>query len=281
MLERLGNVSIDFNQKIELIENKDKYIEISTSSGDKFRSGLLVGADGVNSSVRSLSSIAIKRHLFDQYSIVTNIITEKPHNETAYQFFLENGPLAFLPLKDNRVSIVLSTSKEQAIHLYESSEKYFCKLLTGFSNKLLGNVLSCDSKKYFPLCSFNAKRYFVNRTVLVGDAAHSVHPLAGQGINMGITDVVILSSILKKSLSAGLDIGELRILREYQRESRSNNIKYIFAINSLYDIFKQSSNRSKLIKSLGMFTLNRSSYAKNILMSMALGNRRDAKFNFF
>ena len=85
----------------------------------------------------------------------------------------------------------------------------------------------------------------------------------------------------KESLSAGLDIGELRILREYQRESRSNNIKYIFAINSLYDIFKQSSNRSKLIKSLGMFTLNRSSYAKNILMSMALGNRRDAKFNFF
>jgi len=281
LLYEYTNVSIDLGQKIEFIDNKYNHINVSTSKGNNYVSKLLVGADGSNSSVRDLSSMSVSRHLFDQYSLVTHISTEDPHKDTAYQFFLSDGPLAFLPISNNRSSIVLSTSKDKAEALCDYDDKYFCELLTEYSNRQLGKVLSCNIKKCFPLNSFNAEKYCINRTVLLGDAAHCVHPLAGQGVNMGMADAAILSKVLRKALLMKLDIGELKLLREYQREARSNNLKYFFAINALYEFFKNSSLHYRVIKSLGIAALNQSSYIKNKLVDIALGRSLASKFDFF
>ncbi len=281
LLHGYSNVSINLGQKIESIDNKHNHIQVSTSKGKNYVSKLLVGADGSNSSVRDLSSISVSRHLFDQYSLVTHVSTQDLHNNTAYQFFLSDGPLAFLPISNNRSSIVLSTSKDKAEALCDSGDKYFCELLTKYSNSQLGKVVSCDIRKCFPIKSFNAEKYCINRTVLLGDAAHCVHPLAGQGVNMGMADAAILSKILRKALLMKIDIGELKLLREYQREARSNNIKYFFAINALYEFFKSSSFHYRVIKSFGIATLNKSSYIKNKLIDIALGRNLASKFDFF
>src|SRR5207253_1869785 len=156
-------------------------------------------------------------------AFVTHVTTQAPHARTAWQRFLASGPIAFLPLRDGRCSIVWSTTPEQAQHLMDCSPEQLGRELTGALDGALGSVTPAAPRAQFPLRLVHARNYCRERFVLVGDAAHSIHPLAGQGVNLGMLDVAALVELLASAVNAGEEWWERPVLRRYERSRKSEN----------------------------------------------------------
>jgi len=194
---------------------------------------LLVGADGARSLVRQKADIAVKGWDFDQAALVTTVKTEKYHQDTAWQRFLTTGPLAFLPLTEGYSSIVWSTSPEEAKRLSQiSTDEFAAEIEVAFESKL-GKITSVADRAVFPLRLFETLRYVKPRLALVGDAAHTIHPLAGQGVNLGLSDVATLIDVITEALQEKKDIGALKVLRRYERWRREENRTMIIAMEGL------------------------------------------------
>ncbi len=240
------------------------------SDGRRVTARLVVGADGAASPSRELAGIEVDAQSYDQAAVVTHVQTERPHRQTAWQRFLPDGPLAFLPLADGRSSIVWSTTPAHAARLVEMPQDDFERELLVASDAVLGGIGLTAPRTRFPLQRMAARRYCRPGYVLVGDAAHAVHPLAGQGVNLGFADCASLAAVLGRARTGnGTGWADYRVLRGYERERKSKNLLAAATIDGLGRIFGNPDPRLKTLRRLGLGLLEQSPFAKRLLVNRA------------
>ena len=208
--------------KLRGFEQDEAGVDVELASGKRLRARLLFGADGAQSKVRELAGIDWRGDSYGQRAIVAYVRTQQPHEDTCWQRFLPTGPLAFLPCADGRCSIVWSLPEGEAARLLALDEARFLAELTRAFDARLGEVVECSARRAFPLEKRLAGDMLDRRVALLGDAAHVVHPLAGQGVNLGLRDVEALAQALGGALEAGRDIAGSRLQR-WARSRESDN----------------------------------------------------------
>jgi 2-polyprenylphenol 6-hydroxylase len=255
---------------IEGIVIGDADVRVRLSDGRDLGGQLLIAADGTESKTRELLDIETAGHAYHQDALVAHVRTAKPHRGTAWQRFLPTGPLAFLPLPDGRSSIVWSTAREEAIRLRSLDAAAFAEALTAASGGVLGLCELTTPVANFPLKLQYALDYVRPRAVLLGDAAHAVHPLAGQGLNLGLLDCASLAAVLGESGSAGF-FGEHKLLRRYERWRRSENLLAATALDGLERLFSSDNPLLSRLRVAGLSAVGRVPLIKRQLAERALG----------
>ncbi|MEM7017167.1 MAG: UbiH/UbiF/VisC/COQ6 family ubiquinone biosynthesis hydroxylase [Pseudomonadota bacterium] len=246
--------------------------KVTLQDGSSLQAPLVIGADGGQSKVRELLDIPCNISDYNQLAIVGNIRTAESHQDTAWQRFLPDGPLAFLPLPEpNLLSIVWSVRTMQARKLLNMTDAAFCDALSQASEYCLGNVESVSKRASFPLQRRHADHYVQPRAALIGDAVRSIHPLAGQGMNLGLLDVATLAETLIDAKYRGRDIGELLTLRRYERRRKGHNLLMLNMMDNLNRLFSNSIPPVKWLRNLGLNLTDLTAPAKRLFMSQALG----------
>jgi 2-octaprenylphenol hydroxylase len=252
------------------VATTDADVSIGLSDGRVLRSQLLIAADGPESKTRELLGIETAGHSYRQDALVAHVRTAKSHANTAWQRFLRAGPLAFLPLPDGRSSIVWSTARAEAASLRALDVAAFGAALTAASGAVLGDCELTTPLASFPLKLQYALDYVRPRTVLLGDAAHVVHPLAGQGLNLGLLDCAVLADVLGQAGRAGY-FGEHRLLRRYERSRRSENLLAAAALDGLERLFSSADPLSTGLRSAGLGAVDKLPFIKHRFAQRALG----------
>jgi 2-polyprenylphenol 6-hydroxylase len=232
---------------------------------------LLVAADGRDSWVRERAGITSSGWDYDQHAIVANVTTTDWHAETAYQRFLPTGPLAFLPLRDGRCSIVWSVQVGRAATLMDMPEPAFGVELADAFDRRLGDILAVGPRASIQLRVRHADMYVRPRLALVGDAAHAVHPLAGQGVNLGFLDAAVLADALDQAMACGRDPGGLWALRRYERARRGGNLAMLAAMDGFKRLFSNDSAVLAALRGWGLTLTDGLPPIKHLFMAQALG----------
>ena len=250
-------------------------VGVILNSGEQLFSPLLIAADGAQSSVRELANFNIREWDYGQQAIITTVRTEKPHEFTAWQRFMHSGPVAFLPLQHNgnvhQCSIVWSAENELAQELMALDDEAFCAALTQAFEHRLGRVGDCDKRHSIPLRQRHATSYIQPGIALVGDAAHNIHPLAGQGVNLGLLDVIALADEIERALNRGIPLGDESLLRRYQRQRMAGNLGMMSAMEAFKQLFGHKSLAVNWLRNTGMRQLNSIPAVKKIIVNAALG----------
>jgi len=244
---------------------------LELEDGRRVAARLLVGADGRDSWVRDRAGIATRGWLYDQEAIVANVEVAEWHRETAWQRFLPTGPLAFLPLRDGRCSIVWSVNESRARLLMELEEPAFRRRLEDAFARCLGAIGAIGPRAVFPLRLQHAEHYVKRRLALIGDAAHALHPLAGQGVNLGLLDAAELAGVLDTAIASKRDIGSLWALRRYERARRGENMLMLAAMDAFKRVFSNENRPLAALRSAGLVLADRVSPLKHLFMRHALG----------
>jgi 2-polyprenylphenol 6-hydroxylase len=239
--------------------------------GARLSTRLLVGADGARSGVRAGLKLEPRWRAYGQQAIVATVATGEPHAATAWQRFLGTGPLAFLPLFDGHCSIVWSASDAVAAELLRLDPDGFARRLDAASGSALGSTRLVSQRLAFPLRSLAAREYVRPRCALVGDAAHVVHPLAGQGMNLGLLDAAALCEAVAAAVAGREDPGALRILRGYEQARRTHNLAIDAAMSLFNTCFSQPEGVRGWLAGLALGSVNRSAFARRLFMERALG----------
>ena len=251
-----------------LLANTAGGVEIALASGQRLRAGLLIAADGRNSPVRRLAGIDTHGGQYRQTAIVANVDTALPHRQTAWQRFLATGPLAFLPLANGQSSIVWSCDDPLGRELLDCDEDEFRARLGEAFEYRLGEVTGCSRRLAFPLGWHRCERWLEGGVLLAGDAAHSVHPLAGQGVNLGFSDVEMLARLL----AGGPESITRKLLRRYERARKSETwvaIRGMGGFKWLYGLDRQPMTG---LRDLGMRVVANSPWIRRALMQKATEN---------
>jgi 2-polyprenylphenol 6-hydroxylase len=245
------------------------HAEVQLEDGRTLEATLVVGADGVNSWTRQQADIAVSRHAYQQIGVVANYSTELPHRNTAHQWFRRDGVLALLPLTDYRVSMVWSTSEIHASQLREFSAKDLCTHVAEASSYTLGKLDLITPPAGFPLNFAHVDHLIKPRLALVGDAAHGIHPLAGQGVNLGLRDARKLAEIIRER---GLqsDIGDFMLLRRYECARKEDILALEVVTDGLQKLFNNSNPTLARMRNLGLEITNHLPFIKKQLMQHAL-----------
>ncbi len=243
---------------------------IGLRDGRELRCRLLVGADGTESRTRELLGIESAGHAYHQDALVAHVRTEKPHQGSAWQRFLPTGPLAFLPLPDGRSSIVWSTACREAARLRGLDSDRFNAELTAAIDGTFGACEIATPIAGFPLKLQYAVDYVVPGAALIGDAAHAVHPLAGQGLNLGLLDCAALVEVLCGATGAQA-IGDLRLLRRYERWRKSENLLAAAAMDGIDRLFSNADPALTALRSTGLSAVGRLPFARREFARRALG----------
>ncbi|MBS0386954.1 MAG: FAD-dependent monooxygenase [Proteobacteria bacterium] len=207
------------------------------TDGGEYSARLVIGADGARSQVRELLSLAVREHDYRQSAIVANIATSKPHQHTAWQRFLGTGPLALLPLFDGRCSIVWSADSALAEELMKLAPAEFSRRLEAASDGVLGTTTLAGERLSLPLRRATSVTLIGPRAALVGDAAHVIHPLAGQGVNLGFMDAAALCGVLSAGVAEGEDPGAARLLRRYEQQRLTHDTLMSWAMSGFNEVF--------------------------------------------
>lgn len=243
-----------------------------TIGADKITAKLLIGADGSNSWVRTQAQIPSYGWEYNHTALVATIRSEFPHANIAQQRFMPDGPLAFLPLaEDHLCSIVWSSDPTQIEMLMNLPAEEFCSRLAQEFSFKLGKLNLEGSRACFPLRMQHAANYIKPRVALVGDAAHVVHPLAGQGLNLGILDAAVLAEELQAAHIKRADIGQVAVLRKYELRRKGHNISMITLLESLKRTFAIKNKALSSVRAYGLQILNNMDFVKNSMMRYAMG----------
>lgn len=244
---------------------------VTLADGSVLETALVVAADGADSEIRAMAGIPTFGHGYDQIAIMALIETERPHQHTAWQRFLADGPLAFLPLADGRCAIVWSCTTAVARSYLEVPDAVFLQALTDSSERRLGAVLACGPRVSFPLRWIHAARYAGERVALVGDAAHLIHPLAGQGVNLGYQDAIALVEAIRLGRSQGRDPGEDWVLGRYQRLRRADNLLTAVSMDGFKYLFGNVNPVLSGLRNAGLGGMDRLGWVKRAIVRQAMG----------
>jgi len=232
---------------------------------------LLVGADGGQSTVRALLNIEQHKTDYQQTALVTTVKGSLPHKNIAYERFTDSGPLALLPTTNNEVAVIWTRSTEQADDLMGLSETDFIQQLQQCFGYRLGQLSLTAPRRAFPLHLIRTHKMVVDRSVIIGNAAHQLHPVAGQGFNLGLRDVVLLAEQLLKQHSEEKDIGASDFLSHYQASRQKDHENVVFATDSLVKLFSNQSIPLAVARNTGLTLLDHLPFAKTILTHHAMG----------
>ena len=232
---------------------------------------LVVAADGANSTLRAMVGIGTRDRNYQQRAIVAHVATERIHQSTAWQRFVSGGTLAFLPLMDGRSSIVWSVPNAEAERLLALEDAAFCAELGAAFDFRLGVITATTPRAAFPLHLRLAERYLAPRLALIGDAAHSVHPLAGQGVNLGLRDATELTAVLIQARAAKRDFATEYTLRKYARRRRSDNVLSARAFDVTQRVFASDFMPLAAMRGAGLGVVDKFAPLKHFFMSRAAG----------
>lgn len=255
---------------IEAIDVGAERVTVRLANGGVMHGMALLAADGSDSTARRLVDLPVMGHAYHQTAVVTHVASSLSHRETAWQRFLPGGPLALLPLADGRSSIVWSLPTAEAERLLAAPERTFLLELESASAGAIGTLSSCAARTGFPLRALHAPRYAVPRVALLGDAAHTVHPLAGQGMNLGLLDAASIASMVEDALLAGEDAGDLKVLGRYERERKGENLAMLAAFDGLNRVFRLPAWAAP-VRAVGLRAVAAAEPIKHLLMRQALG----------
>ncbi|MES3039861.1 MAG: UbiH/UbiF/VisC/COQ6 family ubiquinone biosynthesis hydroxylase [Pseudomonadota bacterium] len=246
--------------------------QVTLADGQCLHAPLLIGADGAQSRVRAAAGIAVQSRDYDQHGLVCTVSTERPHQNTAWQRFLGTGPLAFLPLADpQQCSIVWTQPSADLPELLALSDTDFAtRLGIAFEHKL-GAITAVGPRAAFPLHARHAERYTQDGLALIGDAAHSIHPLAGQGLNLGLLDAGALADEMLAALRSGLPAGHARALSRYSRQRRGDNALMLHGMTGFERLFASDDLHLRILRNTGMRLFDRSGPLKTWVMRAAMG----------
>jgi 2-octaprenylphenol hydroxylase len=276
LVERLQESSIGLlaDARLEQMRRSGDDWLLTLSDGRLLRSPLVVAADGANSTVRRMTGTATREWDYLHHAIVTSVRTAESHQKTAWQRFTDDGPLAFLPLEregEHWCSIVWSVTPEQSERLMKLDDERFCPELENAFEGCLGQVISADSRLCVPLRQRHAKRYVAEGLALIGDAAHTIHPLAGQGVNLGFLDAAVLAEVLRGAVERGERLADERVLSRYERRRMPHNLALMAAMEGFERLFQADALPVRLLRNAGLKMVDRSAQAKALFMRQALG----------
>jgi 2-octaprenylphenol hydroxylase len=282
LLKRLKNypaVTLRHNVRVKNLQLADDVQTLVLDNESTLSAALIVAADGANSFLRDAAGFAVRQWDYGHKAIVCTVQTELSHQQTAWQRFLPQGPLAFLPLVSANVeaeknqrfcSIVWSAVPELTDELMALDEETFCLRLERAFESRLGKVISIGARQCFPLQQRHAVDYCKPGIALIADAAHTVHPLAGQGINLGLKDVQVLAEEIIYAAGRGMNIGSLDVLSRYQRRRKANNLSTMAAMEGFKQLFARNELSLRWLRNAGMRFFNRQPLIKRVLIRQAM-----------
>jgi 2-octaprenylphenol hydroxylase len=232
---------------------------------------LIVAADGAQSALRTMAGLGTRGWAYDQHAVVAIVRPARHHRDTAWQRFHRTGPIALLPIGDGRCSLVWSTAPEHAAALAGMSDDDFCRAVTGATEGRLGEVVEAGPRAVFPLRLQHAENYVEPGLALVGDAAHAIHPLAGQGVNLGLLDAATLVDVLAQARLRGRPLGAMPTLRRYERARKGANLAMMGAMDLLKRLFSNDNPALSVARSLGLKATDLATPVKHAIMRRALG----------
>ena len=277
LLDRLHDSQIGLlgNARLEQLRRSGDGWLLTLADGRELRAPLLVAADGANSAVRRLAGCATREWDYLHHAIVTSVRCERPHQATAWQRFTDDGPLAFLPLArqgdEHWCSIVWSTVPAEAERLMALDDEAFRHELGKAFEWRLGQVTAVDPRLCIPLRQRHAKRYVESGLALIGDAAHSIHPLAGQGVNLGFLDAAVLAEVLLHALQRGEQANDVRVLSRYERRRMPHNLAMMAAMEGFERLFQADPLPLRLLRNSGLNWVDELPDAKALFVRRALG----------
>ena len=239
--------------------------------GARIGARLLVGADGGDSLVRKLAGIPVRGRDYGQLGIVCSVRPERRHRDIAWQVARPEGPLAFLPLPEGLCSIVWSTEQSQAEHLLALDDGAFRRELETAFERRLGAIKWAGPRAGFPLRSFRAATYSAPRVALAGDAAHTIHPLAGQGVNLGILDAAVLAEVVAAAAARGRDPGGRAALLRYERRRKGHNLAVDFAVDGFDRLYRARGRPVRVVRNAGLAATHRLAPIKRRIILHASG----------
>ena len=269
------NIWLMWKSRVTDVDRGDHGVVVSLEDGRKLSAPLLVAADGRNSRTREAAGINVARWRYDHQAIVSVLRHERPHEHVAYEIFYPTGPFALLPMNDDagghRSAIVWSVPQEDAAGWLSLNDDDFAAEAEAAMGGFLGKIVMLAPRSTFPLGFHHAAQMTSQRLALVGDAAHAIHPIAGQGLNLGFRDAAALTQVLVEGARLGLDLGDAQLLDRYQRWRSLDALSVAFATDSLTRVYGIPGATASAVRRFGMGLVGRISPLRNKLMSEARG----------
>ena len=269
--ETCEKLSLFENAQILSIEQNEHYTRAKLPSGQILQARLLIGAEGRNSAVREMLGIEVTTWEYAQTAIVCTIEHSLPHGGLAQERFLPIGPFAVLPMQHNRSSLVWVEPEDRIAMYMELPEAEFVQEIKERVGDYLGDIKTVGGRFSYPLSLLHAKNYAAKRGVLIGDAAHGLHPIAGQGVNLGFRDVGDLTKLLSERLNLGLDIGSTDVLERYASLRRFDNVSMLAVTDILNRLFSTASLPVQTARDIGLWVVGKLPPLKRFLMRSAMG----------